>query len=188
MSVPKEALEQEFIELLQSITPNRKYEKLFKAIVVDVWKKNYKHLGSEGARIEKEINILKEERLRVFDLHRAGKYEDDEFLEQKNLINLKIAEKEALRAQNKIEEFSMEEALDYCFRFVRDTAKTWLTLKDQPAHRLRFQNQVFPEKVLFDGKKFGTKKMSLVYELNQTNDAENTKLVTLRGIEPRFHP
>ena len=44
-----------------------------------------------------------------------------------------------------------------------------MDLAPSPEYRARFQNRVFPEKIEFDGKKFGTKKMSLVYELNQTN-------------------
>ena len=55
---------------------------------------------------------------------------------------------------------------------------TWVVLKDHPVYRTRFQNQVFPEKVGFNGKKFGTKKMSLVYELNQPNADKNSDLVT----------
>jgi hypothetical protein len=51
---------------------------------------------------------------------------------------------------------------------------------------VRFQKQVFPEKVTFDGKKFGTTKLSLVYKLNQQNADKKSSLVTLPGIEPGF--
>lgn len=178
-SFPKETLEQNFVEYLQSVSPSGKYEKAFKAIVVDVWQSNYKRLDSENARVRKEIEVLETERQRVFDMHRMGKYNDEEFLEQKNLVNIKINDKKALLNEKQIEEFNMEEALDYCFRFVRQSAKTWLGLKDMPAHRVRFQNQVFPEKVTFDGKKFGTKKLALIYKLNEESGADKSKLVTL---------
>lgn len=186
ISIPKETLEQNFVEFLQTVSPTRKHEKLFKAVVADIWQTNYKRLDSENARIRKEIESLEGERQRVFDMHRTGKYSDSEFLEQKNYINLKVTEKKLLLQEKQIEEFNMESALDYCFSFVRDSAKTWVDLATKPEYRMRFQNQAFPEKIEFDGKKFGTKKMSLVYALNQPNADKNSDLVTLRGIEPRL--
>ena len=185
-SIPKETLEQNFVEYLESITPSKKLEKIFKAIVVDVWQSNYKRLDSDNARIRKEVEILEMERQRIFDMHRFGKYSDDEFLEQKNFVLDKIRQKKSLLQEKTVEEFDMEEALDYCFRFVRESARTWLELEKFPEYRLRFQNQVFPEKLTFDGKKFGTKKIAMVYSLNERNITEKTTLVTPRGIEPRF--
>jgi site-specific DNA recombinase len=185
-SIPKETLEQNFVEFLQSVTPSKKYEKLFKEIVLDVWKSNFKRLDADNARIRKEIEVLEIERQRIFDKNLSGTYSDTEFLQQKSYVDRKVAEKKLLLQEKQIEEFDMDTALDYCFRFVADTAKTWADLADQPERRIRFQNQVFPEKVMFDGTKFGTKKLSLVYELNQPNADKNTTLVTSRGIEPRF--
>lgn len=183
-SIPKETLEQNFVEFLQTITPSQKYEKLFKAIVLDVWKSNFKRLDADNARIRKEIEVLESERQRVFDMTIAGTFSDAEFSQQKSLIDRKVTEKKLLLQEKQIEEFDMDTALDYCFHFVRNTAKTWVELAAYPEKRARFQNQVFPEKVEFDGTKFGTKKMSLVYELNQPNANQTSNLVTLPGIEP----
>jgi hypothetical protein len=180
-SFAKETMEQNFVEFLQSISPSKKFEKLFKAIVVDAWQSNYKLLDSDNARIRKELTVLEAERQRIFDMHRAGKYNDDEFLEQKNLVLEKIRQKKSLLDEKRLEEFNMEEALDYCFRFVRESAKTWLELKELPSHRLRFQNQVFPEKVTYNGKKFGTTKTAMIYKLNQENGDEKNTLVTTWG-------
>ena len=128
--------------------------------------------------------MLEVERQRIFDMHRAGKYTDEEFLEQKQFALEKIRQKKSLLNEKAVEEFDMEEALDYCFRFVRESAKTWMELKEMPAQRLRFQNQVFPEKVTYNGKKFGTTKTAMIYKLNQAKDDKTTNLVTLPGIEP----
>ena len=43
---------------------------------------------------------------------------------------------------------------------------------------------IFPEDVTFDGKKFGTNKLALVYGLKQDYDVDSSNLVTLQGIEP----
>ena len=187
-SFAKETLEQNFAEYLESLNTTKNFEKVFKAIVVEVWQSNYKRLDSDNARIRKEVAVLETERQRIFDMHRAGKYSDEEFLEQKNLVLDKIRQKKSQLGEKEIEEFDMEESLGYCFQFVRASARTWLELEDLPEYRLRFQNQAFPGKVTFDGKEFGTKKMAMVYKLNKENGPKKDTLVTLRGIEPRFKP
>ena len=78
----------------------------------------------------------------------------------------------------------MERALEFCFEFVRDSGKTWTLLEKKPELRLRFQQMIFPEDVTFDGKKFGTNKLALVYGLKQDYDVDSSNLVTLQGIEP----
>lgn len=81
----------------------------------------------------------------------------------------------------------MEEALNHCFSFVRETANTWSRLRrTNHSHAMRFQKQIFPEKITFDGEKFGNAKLSLIYKINQQSGADKSQVVTLRGIEPRF--
>ncbi|MFZ3020300.1 MAG: recombinase family protein [Minisyncoccia bacterium] len=182
--IPKEIFEQLFVQYLNEITPNRRYEKLFKAIVIDIWQSNYKKLDENNERIRTEIKQLEVERQRVFDLHRFGKYSDEEFQEQKNFVNQNIYQKQHLLQDNQIEEFNMEEALDHCFKFVRETAKTWIKLKNTNyEHLVRFQNQIFPEKITFNGEKFGTDKLSLVYNINKETAGKKSDLVTLQRIE-----
>lgn len=80
----------------------------------------------------------------------------------------------------------MEEALNYCFKFVRSTAKTWVRLKKANyARTMQFQKQIFPEKVTFDGKKFGTNKLSLFYKMNKESGIDKSQLVSLLVIEPK---
>lgn len=49
------------MHLLHSMSLPAKYEKLFKAIVIDVWQSNYKKLDAENARIWKEIEAFEKE-------------------------------------------------------------------------------------------------------------------------------
>jgi hypothetical protein len=182
--MPKETFEQLFVEYLDSITPDAKYEKLFKAIVIDIWQGNYKSFDLQNSQIRKEITKLENDRQKIFDLHRSGKYNDEEFEEQKNLVNKKINEKHLLIADKRIEEFNMEEVLEHAFQFIRQTAKSWLEFADNYAARLHFQQRVFDGNVEFDGKTFGTNQLSVIYKLNQeflneksASSAENSSLV-----------
>ena len=95
--------------------------------------------------------------------------------------------KRQLLQDNHIEEFNMEEALNYCFNFIRETAKTWERLKNKNYNlTVKFQNQIFPEKLTFDGEKFGTNKLSIIYKINQQSGAEKSQLVCLSGFEPEL--
>ena len=186
-SMPKETLEQNFVEYLQDISPNSKYEKIFRAVVLDVWQSNYRKLDAENERVRKEIEQLEAERQRVFDLHRASKYSDEEFLDQKDRIILKINERKFLLQEKQIEEFDMEVALDFCFRYIRDGGKTWLELEEFPAFRARFQKSVFPAKVNFNGEKFETAKVSMIYRLKEESGSKKSDLVRPPGFEPGTH-
>lgn len=182
--IPKETFEQLFVEYLNELTPSGKYEKMFKAIVLDIWENNYKQLNQNNERVRAELGKLEQERLKVFEIHRTGKYSDAEFLEQKNYLNDKIQQKQQLIQDNYIEEFNMEEALSHCFTFVRETSKNWVRLKKTNyINAMRFQNRIFPEKITFDGEKFGTDNLSMVYKMNQQSGAKKSQLVTLQRIE-----
>lgn len=183
-SIPKKSFEQLFIECLDTITPDARYEKLFKAVVLDIWKNNYKTMDMENAKIRRDITALEAERQKVFDFHRAGKYTDDDFLEQKNKINDTINQKHSLIQEKREEEFEMEEMLDYCFSYIRTTAKSWI--KADYATKLRLQKLVFAGSINYDGEKFGTPDLRLVYKINQHFRADKSSLVALRGIEPLF--
>ena len=189
VSHAKDDLEGRFLGYLNELSPRHaEYEALFKEIVLDVWQGNYKRLDADNARLRKEIEALEYDRQKVFTAHRNGVYDDADFLNQKNYLNGKIQEKKLLLEEKRIEEFNMENALSYCFEFVRDSARTWSHLAGSPDIRVRFQKMIFPEFLHFDGEKFGTTKMSLVYELKQSFDADSSNLVTLGGIEPPFRP
>lgn len=177
--IPKETFEQLFIEYLNEVSPNSRYEKAFKAVMLDVWKSNFKKFSEDSGRIRKELDVLEQARLKVFDLHRQGTYNDTEFVEQKSILTQRIMEKSQLLAESRIDEFDMDEALNYCFQFVRSSAATWSRL--QYPNNVRFQKMVFPEKLSFDGKKFGTTKLSSIYAINQEYSGKKSDLVAWTG-------
>ena len=166
---------------LESITPNARYEKLLRSIVLDIWKKNYKSFDRDNEKLRRDIRKLEEERQKIFELHRSGAYSNEEFREQKAIVNRRITETHSMMRETLAEEFDMEEALDYCFAFVRNTAATWLRLEPKYDLRLRFQKLIFEPNVEFDGRKFGTTNLSTIYKLNQEYDGQESTLVALTG-------
>ena len=119
-------------------------------------------------------------------MHRSGVYTNEEFTAQKNIVNKKIDKLSVNIHDKRNEEFNMDEVLEYCFSFIRETAKTWIGLENQPEKRQRFQKLIFPENIEFSDNKFGTAKLSPIYSLYLESLTNKSPLVTLRGIEPRF--
>lgn len=184
-SISKSDFEKVFVDYLDRITPSKKYEKAFKAVMLDIWQSNYKKFSEESEKITRLIKRLEKERDKIFDLHRSGTYSEDDFMREKARISDKMLAQKQLLRDNHIEEFNMEEALDYCFMFVSETSKMWKRMQKQSFDRLlRFQNKIFPEKIMFDGNKFETNNLSLIYKINQEYGDEKSNLVTLQGIEP----
>ncbi len=183
-SIPKESFEQLFIEYLHEINPTFQFEKAFKTIVVDIWKNNYKQFDELKGKIRKEIGELEIRRQNIYELFESGTYTKEEFLAQKDSANRKIVQKEALIFDKQIESLNMDEALEYCFNYIRNTAETWLRLNERPEKRLRFQNLIFNGNIIFSGEKFGTAKLSPVYEVYREYLINPSALVDRTGIEP----
>ena len=182
--IPKESFEQMFVEYLQEINPSLKYEKLFKAIVLDIWKNNFKNYDEQNGRVRKEMERLESQRQKIFDLHRDGIYSNQEFVEQKNLLSKQISAKSLLIQNTTDKSFNMDEALTYCFNFVRDTAGSWQSYKDDLEKRLRFQKFIFEDIVPFSGEKFGTAKLTPIYSIYQDYLTNPSSLVDPSGLEP----
>ena len=182
--VPKETLEQIFVEHLEAISPSKEFERLFKEIVLDLWKKNFKQMDNVGNQLRREIQVLTHERQKVFEYHRAGKYTDDEFLEQKNAINRQIDEKTRLLNEQHVEELDMDSALEHCFWTIRHATKIWM--EPNYSQKIQLQNAIFTNPIPFDGKRFGTSDLSIIYELGLVSPVSKTSLVAYTGLTPRL--
>ncbi len=177
--ISKDKFEKAFTEYLITITPSKRYEKILKEIIIDIWKNNYQNVEMENRKIEKEISVSENQLQRVFDLHQSGIYTDKEFLNQKNIVSRKIGQKKLLLHEVNTQDFNIEEALDHCFNIIRNTSKTWIELGKEPEERLCFQKLIFTENIKFSGEKFGTTGLSLLYKLNQEYGTNKSQLVTI---------
>ncbi len=176
--IPRDALEQQFVAHLGRLSPSLKYERAFKAIVLDTWSNKYSILEDARRRQRAERDSLEKERQRIFDAHRAGLYSDAEFLDQKTMVDQRLTRIEVdSPPEPDNDDFNVEEALDRCFDLVRDTADLWQRL-DYPG-KLRFQKLLFDDGILpYDGSRFGTAKLSPIFALSEEFDQKNSNLVT----------
>jgi DNA invertase Pin-like site-specific DNA recombinase len=179
-SIPKESFEQLFVEYLHEITPSWEYKEVFKKIVIDIWKSDYKKFHELNEKLRSEMSELEVRKQRIYELFESGTYSKEEFAAQRDMVNRKIAQKHALMADTRIEEFNMDEALEYCFNFILKTAESWLEMENKPERRLWFQNCIFEDgEILFYGNKFGTAKLSPIYSMYREYLHDPSTLVTL---------
>ena len=181
-SIPKPVFEQVFMEYLDSLTPKQECLDLFKAVVMDIWKSNFKQYDEDNAKVTKEIQKLEQERQAIFALHRSGKYSDDEFKEQKIVIGELIKQKRGQLQTYWSDELNMDKALNCCFNFVTTASQSWLEADYKT--KIQLQGLACPQGIEFDGQNCRTAKTALIYELKKNPSLDSSSLVASRGIEP----
>jgi len=165
-SIPKETIENEFLEYLEKITPKEKFLNVFKATVLDLWQEKGKRFESEATKYEKRLEMLQSKRKRIFEMREDGSYDKEEFRERKEGVEKEIAATKISLSESRIEQFDIEGALTYATNFIGNLGRQWFDLP--PQLRPRFQKLVFPEGIPYDrAKGFGTAKLGLIFNLNR---------------------
>lgn len=183
-SISKKQVEADFKDYLQEITPKDKFLKTFKATILQVWDDEYKKLGQDRKVKLKRIEELKEEKLKLIDMKKRDLLPDEDFKEVFNKLKEEIDNKEADLNTTKTEEFNIDEAVDYVFSFIKTIPEYWeQTTFEQ---KLRLQGLIFPEKPLYDYKKFQTPKLCPILQTKKASRGEKSLLVAPTGFEPVY--
>lgn len=67
-AILKHDLEEKFLALLERITPQKRFLKLFEAIVLDTWRNRHQTLKQEREHFERELKRLKEQKNRLVEM------------------------------------------------------------------------------------------------------------------------
>ena len=176
-TIAKDEIEKEFVALLKSLRPKKKFLNLFKATVLDLWDEKLVAYRTEIAKYDNQLKALEDKRKRIFEMREDGSYTKEEFAERKGEIENKIATTKISRSEAHIEELDLESVLTYAINFIEHLDRQWVDLKDEA--RLRFQQLLFPEGIpYFKGQGFGTARMSLILEQQKTLHEGESLVVT----------
>ena len=180
--INRKDLERDFVEYLKQVTPNKDFLDLFKATVLDFWEEKGKDFKMDAQKYERQLAVFEEKRKRIFEMREDGSYTPEEFKERKEEMENQIMATKISLDETRIDQFDIEGVLAYANNFIANLGRQWIDLS---ASRLRFQKMVFPEGISYTrGKGFGTARLGLIYELNQTCGADKSLLVAPRGVEP----
>ncbi len=186
-NVPKRLLESKFLELIEQLQPKPEYLRLFRAIVLDVWKKRQSEATKLGLTIQSRVDELKSKRQRVIDafLHERS-IDQSTYKEQVNLLNEEITLAELELHDSKLEELDLEAALNFATNALGNAAAFWLQCSvDQ---KQRFQKVLFPNGLIFDGESYRTAETCLVFSYLRELSEGNSSLASRTGIEPVSPP
>lgn len=181
-SIAKDKIEKEFVEYLKEIAPNEKYLKCIKPIIIDVWRTKYKEMNGERTKIERDIEGLKKEKTELIAMKKRGLLSDEDFLEDLDKIKNRITDKHIKLEEAKIEDFDIEEAIEYVFGFISKISRLWEEADFKS--KVKIQSSIFPEKVVYQYNGFETPNLSLLFQQKKEFCNSNSLVVASRGIEP----
>lgn len=162
VSVRKEVLEARFVELLETLSPRPEFMRLFRAIVLDVWKNR----SADASRLRSSLEA------RLTDLRGREALLEDAFLYEKRIDVVtyerqrdKMREDIALvrieLEDARLEEIDVEGLLAFAEHVLGNAARLW---KETIGHqRQRLQNVLFPEGLRLKEGRFGTAVTCLVF-------------------------
>lgn len=189
-SVLVDEVHNEFEELLTRVEPKPNTLKLMKEMLVRTSVKELGNLNQDLKDLSDKRDALADERLAAIRKNLKGGMDDEE---KKIVIEAIDVEKlEISQEINKLEQQqTLREAnIEYALNFMADMAKQWsdasLDLKQ------KLQSLVFPHGFEYDikNRNFLINEISPLYRWitpeNEADFAENSAMVTSRGIEPRL--
>ena len=181
-SVRKEILDEQFISLLQELEPNGIVLQLFEKVLSDAWKSQQKENIKDKSYLEKAINQLKNKLIKIEELTINGTFDSETYKRKQQEVNNSIQNNQIQINELKIDINDVGGMISYCKYFLSNLSELWL--KADINLRQRFQKLIFPEGILFDGKKVRTAVTNIIFGCLHNINTQKVKMVSRRGIEP----
>lgn len=181
--VKKSILEKDFLDYLSRITPKQEFLDDFFKTVVKVAEDKYNQVNADYFRYENQLGKLKKYKNSLIEKNTKGVLPDEDFTESLSKLKLDMEFLEVAMDESKCEIFKEQATLEYARQFVSDLPRQWFDMGIE--NKRRFQKLLFPEGLPYLGKgKFGTAKMSFIFQINQQFQNKKTNLVGPIGFEP----
>jgi len=179
----REKLESAFVSLLTELQPSAGYLKLFRAIVLDVWRARRVDADHHRKEIERRVQGLREKLDRVDDacLH-EGRIDQMSYERQRDKLRQDLTLAQMSLHDASVEELDVESVLAFAEVTLTNASRFWTdgTL-DQ---KQRFQSSVFPEGLTFDGEKLGTTVICLAFNRLPSSKVEESSVASPPGFDP----
>lgn len=187
-SVPADQMHEQFVELLASLRPNEKVQRLIKGLIVRVWKDEIQTLNSKEKRLHRLLEALRDKKRLAIEKLISGEITSDEKDEYIKSTDIEVEKISQQLTDIQAVTLLKEEAIDYTLRFMADAPRIWNNA--DISSRIIYQQQIFPEGLKYNltNKAFGTPKLSALYTLVSTQKGaeapSDSTMVIPRGIEP----
>jgi site-specific DNA recombinase len=184
VNVSRDTLHAAFVAYLEAMRPKPEFVRLFREIVLDVWRESQREIIVTRKRLQDRLDTLHGKKDRVVEAFLHERL-IDQATYQRQVANLdeEIASAEVAVHEAHVDEIDVEGVLGFAEHLLSDPARMWseATL-DQ---RQRLQKVLFPQGVTCspDGR-FGTAETSVIFRLLQALPAQNEKEASPTGFEP----
>jgi site-specific DNA recombinase len=181
----KDVMEGQFEEFMRQLQPNAGYMRLYREIVMDVWRKKQGDSQQVQGVVSRKVKELRENKIKLEEAFIYQKAIDATTYKEMraNLIEeLTLAEMELRDAQ--AEEIEIETVLEYAEMVLTNASNLWKAAP--PEQKQRLQQVLFPEGVTYSEGKYRTGVTCLLFSGMGTNAVKKEGLVALPGIEPGF--
>jgi DNA invertase Pin-like site-specific DNA recombinase len=180
VNIRSEALERQFLDMLEALRPKADFMPLFKLVVLDVWNR----------RLADTVNVRAALEARLTELRRREEVLEAAYLFEKRVDAItydrqrdKLREDIALvrmeLEQARLDEIDVEGLLDFAEHVLNNAAHLWLDAP--PELKRRLQTVIFPEGLRFRDGKIGTATTCLAFSQLQGIDADREGLASPRG-------
>ena len=151
----KGEFEQAFVEYMARLQPKPEYVKLFKAIVLDVWKQKQVESLAQTTALDNQLADLQERKDKLVEAFVYRKAIDQAtYQRQLDKLSEEITLAEMAAHDAKLESFDVEAVLNFSEHVILNAARLWTEFSLEQKQRL--QRVLFPEGVTFSADGFGT--------------------------------
>jgi site-specific DNA recombinase len=183
VKMTKEQFERHFVDYLGGLRPKLEYLRLFREIILDVWKAKQELAKSTTAALVRHISGLEQNRQDLLEAHLYRKVlKEQVYRNEDNRLDQEIAIAKIELHEGQIEEFDIEGVLSFAETIILDARRLWIegTL-DQ---RQRLQKVLFPKGVTYSNQSgFGTTETSLFFQWLAVVEKKNKGLASPTGFE-----
>ncbi|MCK4504676.1 MAG: recombinase family protein [Candidatus Aegiribacteria sp.] len=184
-SIRKEDLENEFIDLLESLIPSPDFLRYFKDIVMDVWETKQKELSRKIAELQSYLSDLRHRRSRVINafLHEQSITQDvyeEELAAVTDSVSTTQNEISGLQDHN----LDIDRLFNASAWVLRNASNTWVSADLEGKQRL--QQALFPDGLEYSMEEgYSNPRIAKAFNVIQTSKASPSKLAGGQGFEPR---
>jgi hypothetical protein len=186
VNVPRERLEKEFASLLEQVTPDRRYMRLFAEIVRRVWKQRQESSVAVLNAVTRRLRELSDRKNALVDFLLRGRLDQQTYDEQVLRLKAEIDAAEQDLRDADTEHVDVEAVLAFAERLVEYPHQLWL--QSSLDQKQRLQRLFFPEGVSFTKAGFGTAVTHSFLDLLSGLADEKATLASPTGFEPVLSP
>lgn len=186
VSVPKDRVENLFLDRLADLRANDDVFPLFADIVADVCKARNADAVRVAAKLSNEIEEKRAKQLRLVDMYADGKLTDTMYNRSIKAVEDEIENLEGELAMSSRHIVDPSKALTFARTLMTNAAPLWRT--SGLADRQRLQQAIYPNGLVFDGEKFGTAGSNWLFSDFEDFECEESRMASPTGFEPVSQP